>query len=216
LRFRRLKSSIAVRKRGGESIATCKIRRRAEVGIPRRMHVQFNKEEFMALLDICTYPDPVLRRKAAEIKEVDRDVLKLIDDMAETMYDAPGIGLAANQVGELLRLLVVDIQKEDCEHGLIVLMNPVIVAAQGEITCEEGCLSVPDFFSSVKRYEEITVRGIGRDAKPLEINASGLLAVALQHEMDHLDGKLFIDRLGLIARDIFRRRWKKKQKEAQT
>jgi peptide deformylase len=169
----------------------------------------------MSLLEICTYPDPVLRDEAADVQGVDRQIRKLIDDMAETMYEAPGVGLAANQVGKLLRLIVIDLQKPDQHQGLIVLVNPEIVAAQGTITFEEGCLSVPGYFSNVKRFEEVTVRGLDVDEKPVEIQASGLLAVVLQHEIDHLNGKLFIDRMGAISRDIFRRRWKKQQKEVE-
>ncbi len=164
----------------------------------------------MALLEICTYPDPVLRKTAEPVEAVGSGLRKLIDDMVETMYDAPGIGLAANQVGKLHRLLVIDLQKPDYEHGLIVLMNPVLVAADGEYICEEGCLSVPDYFHRVRRYERVTVQGLNQHAQPVEIHADGLLAVALQHEMDHLDGKLFIDRIGMVARDLFKRRWKKK------
>jgi len=168
----------------------------------------------MAILDICTYPDPILRQKAAPVENIDDALIKLIDDMTETMYQAPGIGLAANQVGRSLRLIVVDLQRQDEEHGLIVLMNPQIVATQGEITWEEGCLSVPEYFSAVKRHAEVVVRGYGRDGKEMEIQAGGLLAVALQHEIDHLEGRLFIDRLNPITRDIFKRKWKKKLKEA--
>jgi peptide deformylase len=168
----------------------------------------------MALLDICTYPDPVLREKASSIKTFDRNLSKLIEDMAETMYNAPGIGLAANQVGKPLQLLVIDLQKPDYEHGLIVLINPQIVTAEGEITYEEGCLSVPEFFATVKRFNQITVRAVDEHWNPVEIQASGLLAIALQHEMDHLNGKLIIDRIGSISRDIFIRKWKKKQREA--
>ncbi len=170
----------------------------------------------MALLDICTYPDPVLRTVAEPVDRIDAEVRKLIDDMAETMYEAPGIGLAANQVGKLQRLLVVDLQRPDCEHGLIVLVNPVIVATEGETSYEEGCLSVPDYYHKVRRHEHVTVQGFDQHAKPVEIEAGGLLAIVLQHEMDHLDGKLFIDRLGLVARDLFKRRWKKRLKEALT
>ena len=169
----------------------------------------------MSLLEICTYPDPVLRDEAANVEKVDRQIRKLIDDIAETMYEAPGVGLAANQVGKLLRLIVIDLQKPDQHQGLIVLVNPKIVAAQGTITFEEGCLSVPGYFSNVKRFEEVTVCGLDMDEKPVEIQASGLLAVVLQHEIDHLNGKLFIDRMGAISRDIFRRRWKKQQKEVE-
>lgn len=166
----------------------------------------------MANLCICTYPDPILRHRASEVKKIDWEIRKLIDDMAETMYKAPGIGLAANQVGKPLRILVVDLQKPDYEHGLIVLVNPEIVSAQGEVTYEEGCLSVPEFFSTVKRYEEVTVRGVDDKEKTVEVTATGLLAVALQHEIDHLNGRLFIDRIGPVAKDVFKRRWKKKQK----
>jgi peptide deformylase len=168
----------------------------------------------MALLDICTYPDQILRVKASPVKAFDGSLCKLIEDMAETMYNAPGIGLAANQIGISQRVLVIDLQRPDCEQGLIVLVNPQIVAAEGEIVYEEGCLSVPEFFSNVKRFNQVTVRGFDEHQNPVEIQASGLLAIALQHEMDHLDGKLFIDRIGSISRDIFIRRWKKKQREA--
>lgn len=168
----------------------------------------------MALLDIHTYPDPLLRRKAEPVHTVDRDIRKFIDDMVETMYDAPGIGLAANQVGRLLRLLVIDLQKPDSEYKLIVLANPCIVATEGETTYEEGCLSVPEFFSKVKRHEKITVRGMDQHSNKVEVQADGLLSIALQHEMDHLDGKLFIDRLSFVARDLFKRKWKKKLKDS--
>lgn len=167
----------------------------------------------MASLSICTYPDPVLRQRAREVQRVDKEIRRLVDDMAETMYKAPGIGLAANQVGKPVRVLVVDLQRPDYENGLIVLVNPRIVAAQGEIVHEEGCLSVPEFFCNVKRHEKITVQGIDAHEKVVEINACGLLAIALQHEIDHLDGRLFIDRIGTVAKDVFKRKWKKKQKE---
>jgi peptide deformylase len=168
----------------------------------------------MALLNICTYPDQILRMKASPVRVFDRNLCKLVEDMAETMYNAPGIGLAANQVGEPQQVLVIDLQKPDYEHGLIVLINPQVVAAGGEITYEEGCLSVPEFFAVVKRFDQITVRGVDENQDPVEIQASGLLAIALQHEMDHLNGKLFIDHIGSISKDIFIRKWKKKQREA--
>jgi peptide deformylase len=173
-----------------------------------------SKERRMALLNICTYPEQILRVKASPVRIFDRNLCKLIEDMAETMYNAPGIGLAANQVGKPQQVLVIDLQKPDCEHGLIVLINPEIVAAEGEITHEEGCLSVPEFFAVVKRHNQITVRGVDEHQNPVEIQASGLLAIALQHEMDHLNGKLFIDHIGSISKDIFIRKWKKKQREA--
>ncbi|MFP5213247.1 MAG: peptide deformylase [Acidobacteriota bacterium] len=169
----------------------------------------------MAILDIRTYPDPVLREKAAPVEKVDEQLRRLIADMVETMYEAPGVGLAANQVGIPIQLLVIDIQKPDDEHGLIVLINPEIVSASGQITFEEGCLSIPGYFTDIKRFSEVTVRGLDQNEEPVEINASGFLAVALQHEIDHLEGKLFIDRMGAIARDIFKRRWKKQAQKQQ-
>jgi peptide deformylase len=170
----------------------------------------------MACLEIYTHPDPVLRKRAAAVQKIDRQIRKLIDDMAETMYDAPGVGLAANQVGKPVRLAVIDLRKPEYENGLIVLVNPKIVAAKGEIVFEEGCLSVPDYFAEIKRFNEVTVQGLDQNEKLIEIEATGLLAVVLQHEIDHLDGKLFVDHMGPIARDIFRRKWKKLHKETKT
>ncbi|MDY0040712.1 MAG: peptide deformylase [Desulforhabdus sp.] len=168
----------------------------------------------MACIEICTYPDPILKQKAEPIENIDGEISRLIDDMAETMYKAPGIGLAANQVGKAIRLVVVDLQRPEYEHGLLVLINPEIVSVSGETSFEEGCLSVPEYFATVKRAEQVTVCGIDQHGKDIQIEASGLLAVVLQHEIDHLEGKLFVDRLGPIARDIFRRKWKKRLKEA--
>jgi len=128
------------------------------------------------------------------------------------MYDAPGIGLAANQVGCLQRVIVVD-ARENGSGGLLVVVNPEIVTAEGEVTTEEGCLSVPEFFSNVTRHENLTCRGFDACGEPLEVCASGRLAVVLQHEIDHLDGRLFVDRLGPVARDVFRRRWRKRGRE---
>ncbi|MEN6437828.1 MAG: peptide deformylase [Syntrophobacter sp.] len=168
----------------------------------------------MAVLKICTYPDPVLREQSEPVEVIDEDIQQLINDMAETMYSAPGVGLAANQVGRPLRLIVIDVQKEDCDQGLITLINPELVNASGEASFEEGCLSVPEFFASVKRAEEVIVRGLNRQGEEVEISTGGFLAIVLQHEMDHLDGKLFIDRINPVTRDIFKRKWKKKHKEA--
>ncbi|MCE5333881.1 MAG: peptide deformylase [Desulfobacteraceae bacterium] len=168
----------------------------------------------MALLPICTYPDPVLRQKTEYVKTIDDEIRRLIDDMAETLYNAPGIGLAANQVGRSLRLLIIDLQLEEDNPGLLVLINPELVDGRGEMVHEEGCLSLPDFWANVKRHEEVIVRAQDREGKEIEFQAQGLLSIALQHEIDHLDGKLFIDRIGPVALDIFKRKWKKKHKEA--
>ncbi len=167
----------------------------------------------MSILPICIYPDPVLRKKAEPVKNFDNGLQRLIDDMIETMYNAPGIGLAANQVGRSESLLVIDIQREECEYGLIVLINPELVEARGKTTYEEGCLSLPGYFEKVTRHQEVVVRGLDRRGEKIEIAADGLLAIALQHEMDHLEGKLFLDLVNPIARDIFKRKWRKKLKE---
>jgi peptide deformylase len=169
----------------------------------------------MAVLPILTYPDEDLRQHAVPVDIVDSKLRKLIDDMTETMYEAPGIGLAANQVGKLVQVVVIHVQKEDEDTGLITLVNPKIVAAQGQISFEEGCLSVPGYYAHVKRYQDVSVQALNLDGNPVRIDASGFLAVVLQHELDHLHGRLFIDRINPIARDIFKRKWKKKLKLAQ-
>jgi peptide deformylase len=164
----------------------------------------------MAILHICTYPEEILRQRAEPITEIDEEVVKLVDHMAETMYSAPGIGLAATQVGVAKQLLVADIAPRRPESELIVLINPEIVAAEGEVIFEEGCLSVPDYQAEVKRHEKITVRGLNLKGEEVEIEAEGLLAVVLQHEIDHLNGMLFIDRLSKLKRDLYKRKVRKK------
>lgn len=164
----------------------------------------------MAVLPICKLPDPVLRQEAKELTEINGKVQRLIDDMAETMYAAPGLGLAANQVGELKRLIVFDVvHKEGRARKLQVVLNPCIVAAEGEITHEEGCLSVTDFSAEVRRHAKVLVKGLDREGKPLEITGEGLLAVVLQHEIDHLNGILFIDHISRLKRGLYLRRLKK-------
>src|SRR6185436_9227050 len=165
----------------------------------------------MALRTILTYPDPRLKAVAGDVPGLDGRVAQLCEDMAETMYAAPGIGLAATQVGEPLRIIVLDVHEKDEGPGkhLLKLVNPVIAEREGEITFEEGCLSVPDFTAEVKRAQRILLRAWTPDEKEIAIEADGLLAVALQHELDHLDGKLFIDRLSRLKRDLYRARQKK-------
>jgi peptide deformylase len=154
-----------------------------------------------------------LRQKAKRIEQIDDEVQVLIDNMIETMHEAPGIGLAANQVGRPVRVVVLDLECREPGHELLVLINPELISATGKTKSEEGCLSIPGYFCSVTRYEQVQVRGQDREGKMIEIEASGLFAICLQHEMDHLEGKLFIDRIGAISRDIFKRKWKKKLKE---
>ena len=150
----------------------------------------------MALLPILTAPDPRLKKKSLPVDTVDAGVRQLMDDMLETMYDAPGIGLAAPQVGVLKRVVVLDIDREDTKTGPLFMANPEIVAASDEdVSYEEGCLSVPDHYSDVVRPATVTVRYLDRDGKQQDLACDGLLATCVQHEIDHLDGVLFIDRL---------------------
>src|SRR6185369_4635424 len=165
----------------------------------------------MAIRRILTYPDPALKQIARDVPNLDGRVAQLCEDMAETMYAAPGIGLAATQVGEPLRNIVLDVHDKEEGPGknLLKLVNPVITEREGLITFEEGCLSVPDYTAEVKRAERIVLKAWTPDEKEIAIEADGLLAIALQHELDHLDGKLFIDRISRLKRDLYRARQRK-------
>jgi len=162
----------------------------------------------MALLDISIYPAEPLRTRSEPVVEIDDEVLRLVEDMAETMYAAPGVGLAANKVGIARRVIVVDVDHPDGEPNLIALINPEIVERSGQIQWEEGCLSFPGVHVDVDRSAEVKVRGLAPDGTPVELEAEGLLAVALQHEVDHLDGLLILDRVGsasdLHPRKVYR------------
>ena len=167
----------------------------------------------MALLEIKRYPDKILKQKTTELTDIDAQTQNIIDDMIETMHGAYGIGLAANQVGIPQRLCVIDFSlREQNKIPLIVLVNPVIAEKEGMVDAEEGCLSIPGYMTSIKRPEKVLVRGLNREGKPIEIEGEGLLARALQHEIDHLDGLLFIDRMSPIRREFFKRRYKKSLK----
>ncbi len=163
----------------------------------------------MSFHKICVYPEQVLARKADEIANIDEQVHKLATDMMETMYTASGIGLAAPQIGVSQRLIVADMRKEGDGGKLITLINPVIVSGEGHNAIDEGCLSVPEFTAEVPRQAEILVRGVTLDEKEIEFTANGILAIVLQHEIDHLNGILFIDRISSLKRDIFLRKLKK-------
>jgi peptide deformylase len=163
----------------------------------------------MAILDILHFPDERLRRRAEPVASVDDRVRKLIDDMLETMYDAPGIGLAAIQVNVAERVIVVDVSDDRSQP--LALVNPEITSLEGVEEMDEGCLSVPGIFEKVQRADVITVKALGRDGESFEMRAEGLLAVCIQHEIDHLDGKLFIDYLSELKRQRIRKKLSKQQ-----
>jgi peptide deformylase len=167
----------------------------------------------MAIRSILHYPDPRLRQKAAPVTAVTPEIHKLIDDMAETMYAAPGVGLAATQIGEPHRIFLVDIAGEDEPSKLHVFINPEIVKTEGEQCGPEGCLSFPGITEEVKRASKVTVRALDREGHPFELSAEGLLAVAVQHENDHLEGVLMIDRMGMLKKRIVQRKMQKRGAE---
>ncbi|MBU3826451.1 MAG: peptide deformylase [Candidatus Anaerobiospirillum merdipullorum] len=171
----------------------------------------------MALLEVVTFPDDRLRRKCRPLTTVDDKIRTLASDMLETMYDDEGIGLAAPQVGLDIRLVVIDIPAEDGtqKHNPLVLINPEIIAREGEVASTEGCLSVPEYTAEVKRAEKVTVKALDQNGVEQTYNADGLFAICLQHEIDHLDGKLFIDYLSTLKRNMLRKRYSKLKKEQQ-
>ena len=168
----------------------------------------------MATLPILKYPNPILKKKSRPVPKIDPAIQQLVQDMAETMYAAPGVGLAAPQVGCSLRLAVVDITPADQPKNLVVLINPEVIAAEGECSWEEGCLSVPEYTQEVTRKKRIVVRYQDLQGEKREIvGEDNLLSVALQHEIDHLDGILFIDRISRLKRELFRKKLQKESKE---
>jgi peptide deformylase len=166
----------------------------------------------MSKLKILEFPDPRLRTKARPVAEVDDDLRELIGNMFETMYDAPGIGLAATQVDVHRRLLVADVSADKDEP--YVLINPEILEKDGVIVTDEGCLSVPGFYEEVERAEHIKVRFLDRDGDDIELDAHGMLAVCIQHEIDHLNGKLFVDYLSEAKRTRIRKKLEKERRQA--
>ena len=163
--------------------------------------------------EILHYPDPRLKLPGAAVENINGDLVQLVDDMVLTMYDAPGVGLAAVQVGVPRRIIVVDINHDEPGKHLLKLVNPIVTAREGEIIWEEGCLSVIDYTAEVKRAAKVEVKAWTPDEKEITIQAEDLLAVALQHEVDHLDGKLFIDRISRLKRELYTRRVKKLLRE---
>lgn len=167
----------------------------------------------MALLRIRTYPDPVLRKKTTPVTEFNDELKALVADMAETMYDAPGIGLAAPQVGHSIRLVIMDITAKDEENELLVLVNPEISEATGAELEEEGCLSLPDLTAKVKRFTHIKVTAQDIDGEPLEFEAEDWFARVIQHEFDHIEGTLFLDRISVLKRAMYKKKVKKELAE---
>jgi peptide deformylase len=171
----------------------------------------------MALRPLVLIPDPVLREVSRPVERVDAALLRFADEMFETMYDAPGIGLAAVQVGEPIRMLVVDLAKEGEEKTPVIFVNPEIVARTDTMsTYEEGCLSIPDYYADVERPAGVTVNYIDRAGKPRTLGAEGLMATVLQHEIDHLNGVLFIDHISKLKRDMVVKKFRKLARERGT
>lgn len=169
----------------------------------------------MAFLDIKTYPEEVLRRPTEDLDKIDESVLELAGNMAETMVTAIGVGLAAPQVGRSISLIVIDQGARKEEHDPLCLINPRIVEAEGEQVFNEGCLSLPGLYTDVKRKQRIKVEAYGLDEKELVIEAEGYMAVVLQHEIDHLSGKLLLDRISSVKRELYRRKIRKSHKSGE-
>ena len=165
----------------------------------------------MALLQILRYPDPRLHKKAAPVLQVDAQIRRLAADMAETMYAAPGIGLAASQVDRHVRLIVIDISED--KSRLQTFINPELLEKSGECEGEEGCLSVPGIYDTVKRASRVRVRALGLDGQPFELDADDLLAVCIQHEMDHLEGKVFVEYLSRLKQTRIKSKLLKQARE---
>lgn len=161
----------------------------------------------MAILNILHFPDPRLRTRAAPVAQVDDQIRRLVDDMFDTMYEAPGIGLAATQVDVHQRVIVIDVSEE--KNQPLVLINPELVVRDGMEQMDEGCLSVPGIYETVERAERVKVRALNRDGEQFELETDGLLAVCIQHEMDHLEGKLFVDYLSAMKRERIKRKLEK-------
>ncbi len=167
----------------------------------------------MAVLEILKYPHPILRKRSEAVSQIDEEVKKLIHDMRETMYGAGGIGLAACQVGVSKRVIVLDVSPMDPQCSFFALINPEIISEEGEIDHEEGCLSVPDCLEKVKRKEKVCVKGLAPEGGEIEIRGSGILAIALQHEIDHINGFLILDRVSRLKREIYRNKLKKERRK---
>lgn len=167
----------------------------------------------MAIREILKYPNPLLRKKASPVTAFNAQLKELIADMAETMYAAPGVGLAANQIGVLQQIIVVDVSPKEEKNKLIPLINPEILEGEGSVVDEEGCLSVVDYSANVERFSHIKVRARNLEGQEIQFEADGWFARVIQHEVDHLDGKLFIDHLSSLKRALYKKKRRKQLKE---
>jgi peptide deformylase len=167
----------------------------------------------MAVLEILKYPHSVLRKRSEAVSQIDEKVRKLIHDMRETMVEAGGVGLAACQVGVSRRVVVLDVSPMDPQYSFFALINPEIISEEGEIDHEEGCLSVPDCLEKVKRKEKVCVKGLSPEGMEVEIKGDGILAIALQHEIDHINGILILDKVSRLKREIYRNKLKKEKRK---
>lgn len=169
----------------------------------------------MAVLEILRYPHPLLKKRCEQVEEVDDDIKRLICDMRETMYGANGIGLAACQVGVARRVIVMDVSPIEPDQGFFAFINPEILSEEGEIDYEEGCLSVPDCTEKIKRKEKIRVKGTSPEGEEIEIAGEGILSIALQHEIDHLNGVLILDHISSLKRGLYRKKLKKEKEKGE-
>ena len=167
----------------------------------------------MAALEILKYPHPILKKRSEVVSQINEEIKKLIQDMRETMYQAGGVGLAACQVGGPRRVIVLDVSPLDPQHSFFALINPEIISEEGEIDHEEGCLSVPDCLEKITRREKVSVRGLSAEGRDIEIKGEGILAIALQHEIDHINGVLILDKISRLKREIYRNKLKKEKRK---
>jgi len=164
-------------------------------------------------MNIRTYPDPILKKMAQSVVNIDGDIQGLIDDMSKLMYQASGIGLAANQAGVAKRVIIFDMNYKEKGENLTVLINPTIVLAEDKVVFEEGCLSVPDFLGEITRERYLKVQGLDRHGKPIDIDAEDLMAICIQHEIDHLNGTLILDHVSHLKRNLYKRKTEKLMKK---
>lgn len=160
----------------------------------------------MAVRPIVLYPDPILKQRCREVDWQDPGAQQAVTDLVDTLRESPGVGVAAPQIGYDLRVFVVDVSPKHPGHGLLVLLNPILLAGEGSVTGREGCLSVPDYTANVRRYSKVMVQGMNPEGRLLTLESEGFEAICLQHELDHLDGILFLDRVACLKTDVYRRK----------